>query len=232
MRAFLLLASICIVVTLVGCGLKAVPVTAAYEAGDNIHNREVQIASIGDKMLYQYSRLRLPAIITESQIILPEQLALKIPPIPASTKCVKTFIQESGLSVCYPTPIIYNMGGLVPYPICLLTDSNDYLVGVTSCSLPDGKFNSEPYSGIKLKKTDEFAKPSVTKEIIYNGKTPTNIKLLYREYVDDYARPAFYQDLVYDLAESQTIGFKGIKIKVIEATNSGITFSVISGESL
>ena len=217
---------------LTGCGLKAVPVTASYEAGDNIHNREVQTASIGDKMLYQYSRLRIPALLTESQITLPDQLALKIPTIPTSTKCVKVFIQEGGLFVCSPTPVIYNMGGLVPYPICLLTDSNDYLVGVTSCGLPDGKFNSESYDGIKLKKTDEYAKPSTTKEIIYNGKTANNIKMLYREYVDDYARPAFFQDLVYDLGESKTIGFKGLKIEVTKATNSEITFRVLSGDTL
>lgn len=45
--------------------------------------------------------------------------------------------------------------------------------------------------------------------------------------MNDMARPAFYQDLSYDLIESKIIGFKGTQIEIIEATNSEIKYMVV-----
>lgn len=66
-------------------------------------------------------------------------------------------------------------------------------------------------------------------EFIYNGKSKDSIKIQYREFKNDLARPSFYQDLSYDLSESMIVGFREMKIEVIEATNSHITFKVLSG---
>jgi hypothetical protein len=65
-------------------------------------------------------------------------------------------------------------------------------------------------------------------EFIYNGRVGTALKFIYREYVDDYARPAFSQDLQYDLAESKVIGFRGLRIEVMSATNTNIEYKVLS----
>jgi len=46
------------------------------------------------------------------------------------------------------------------------------------------------------------------------------------------ARPAFFQDLKYDLSEGNDIKFKSLKIKVLEATNSKISFQVIDDGGL
>ncbi len=40
------------------------------------------------------------------------------------------------------------------------------------------------------------------------------------------ARPAFTQELVYDLTTSPTISFRDIRIDVLEATSSSIRFAV------
>jgi hypothetical protein len=63
-------------------------------------------------------------------------------------------------------------------------------------------------------------------ELIYNGKSKDTIRISYREYINDMARPAFYQDLTYDLLESQEIAFRDLRIEVLEATNSAIKFIV------
>ncbi len=63
-------------------------------------------------------------------------------------------------------------------------------------------------------------------ELIYNGKTKDTIRLSYREYIKDMARPAFFQDLTYDLSESREIAFRDMAIEVLEATNSTIKFFV------
>lgn len=63
-------------------------------------------------------------------------------------------------------------------------------------------------------------------ELIYVGKSKDTIRLSYREYIKDMARPAFYQDLTYDLLESREITFRDLRIEVLEATNSAIKFFV------
>ena len=80
-----------------------------------------------------------------------------------------------------------------------------------------------------LKKVDRvYLKGSMKQELIYNGKSQNTIKLSYREFKDDFVRPAFSQELTYDLSEGKIIGFRGMKIEVLEATNSGIKFIVQS----
>lgn len=78
-----------------------------------------------------------------------------------------------------------------------------------------------------LKKSDKILLESAFKqELIYNGKIGNTIKISYREFKNDFARPAFTQEIVYDLSESNVIGFKGMRIEVVEANNSLIKFIV------
>ena len=65
-------------------------------------------------------------------------------------------------------------------------------------------------------------------EFIFNGKVGSSLKFIYREYINDMARPAFNQDLQYDLNESNVIGFKGLRIEVIKATNTNIQYKILT----
>ncbi len=69
-------------------------------------------------------------------------------------------------------------------------------------------------------------------QIIYSGISGNTIKAVYREYSDNYARPAFTQELQYNLDESNIISYKSIKIKIIKATNSEIEFIVLEDGGL
>lgn len=66
-------------------------------------------------------------------------------------------------------------------------------------------------------------------DVIYQGRVENKIKISYREFYKDTARSAFTQDIEYELNKSgdTIIGFKGLRIKVIKATNMDITFSII-----
>lgn len=64
--------------------------------------------------------------------------------------------------------------------------------------------------------------------LIYSGKVGDKINVGYREFSNNMARPAFNNDVEYDLSESQTIGYKGARIEVITATNESITYRVLS----
>jgi hypothetical protein len=78
-----------------------------------------------------------------------------------------------------------------------------------------------------LSNTIKAGKGSFKIEIIYSGLDENNLKATYREYKDDIARPAFYQDLVYNLGKSDIIRYKQFKIKVLEATNEGLEYVVL-----
>jgi hypothetical protein len=65
-------------------------------------------------------------------------------------------------------------------------------------------------------------------EFIYGGRTASTIKFTYREFVNNLARPSFSQDVQYDLEESNIVGFKGLKIEVVNASNLEIKYKVLS----
>lgn len=69
-------------------------------------------------------------------------------------------------------------------------------------------------------------------QLIYSGISGNTLKASYREFSDDYARPAFSQELQYSLDESRTIAYKSIRIEVLKATNSLIDFKVLSDGGL
>lgn len=88
---------------------------------------------------------------------------------------------------------------------------------------PAKDFEAEPAKYINLNCENCFKK-----EIVFTGKTGNSIKFLYREYIENLARPAFTQELQYDLSESNVIGFKGMRIEVIKATNTNIEYKILS----
>lgn len=77
------------------------------------------------------------------------------------------------------------------------------------------------------KYVDPNCKKCLKKEFIYNGKANNTLKFVYREYIQDMARPAFTQELQYDLNESNIIGFKGLRIEVMKSTNTTIEYKVL-----
>jgi hypothetical protein len=69
---------------------------------------------------------------------------------------------------------------------------------------------------------------SFNQQFIYGGKVGSNLKFTYREFIDDLSRPSFTQDVQYDLNDGNTIGFKGLKVEVVEVDNLKITYKVIN----
>lgn len=65
------------------------------------------------------------------------------------------------------------------------------------------------------------------REILYSGGNKGSLQLQYREYMNDYARPAFSQELSYDLAAGKDIGFKGARIRVLNISNVGLRYMVL-----
>lgn len=77
------------------------------------------------------------------------------------------------------------------------------------------------------KKLALYGHDSFQQTLIYSGRVGSKINIGYREFSDNMARPAFNNDVEYDLSESSTIGYKGAQIEVLEATNQFIRYKVI-----
>lgn len=68
---------------------------------------------------------------------------------------------------------------------------------------------------------------SFQQTLIYSGKVDNRIRLAYREFSNNLARPAFNNNVEYDLNESKIIGYKGARLEIMEATNQSIKFKLL-----
>lgn len=84
-----------------------------------------------------------------------------------------------------------------------------------------------PVAGLKSTTYESWNKDSFKRELVYAGVSQNTISVLYREFSDYSARPAFSQDLKYDLSQGDTIGYRGARFQVIKANNMGIRYKVI-----
>lgn len=64
-------------------------------------------------------------------------------------------------------------------------------------------------------------------QVLYQGRSGSTIRLSYREFAGDLARPAFTQDLTFDIEGDPIVGAKGARLEVLEATNTSITYRLI-----
>jgi hypothetical protein len=94
-------------------------------------------------------------------------------------------------------------------------------IGFSEYSVPAGK------GAVVVNPACTFTGPdSFQRELVYSGIAKGIVTILYREFNGDMARPAFLQELHFDLGEGNEIGYKGARFKVIKANNVGITYQV------
>ena len=86
--------------------------------------------------------------------------------------------------------------------------------------------NSESF--FERRKVPLLSANSFQQTLIYSGKLGNKINIGYREFSNSLARPAFNNNVEYDLSESKVIGYKGAKLEIIEATNELIKYKVIN----
>ena len=81
------------------------------------------------------------------------------------------------------------------------------------------------------KKTDEVvvSNNNYRRVLLYSGKVGNKLKMSYREFSSDFARPAFNTEVEYDLNENNVIGYAGARIEVIKASNTEIKYKVLNG---
>ncbi|WP_445955594.1 hypothetical protein [Yeosuana sp.] len=98
---------------------------------------------------------------------------------------------------------------------------NSYSGGIYTKDIPEFEYETTQF-------TPDDCDKCFKQEFIYNGRVNNDLKFVYREYVDNLARSSFTQELQYDINDSNIIGFKGLRIEVLNTTNTSITYKVLS----
>jgi len=116
------------------------------------------------------------------------------------------------------------------YTSCLVDSNNDSRfdkAGAIINSLYSNISNPIIYTLIRTKPT--FKEDSFKYSAYYQGKKGNLIKISFREYLDNIARPAFTQDIDYELDNNgkAIVGFKGLRMEIIKATNLDIKYKVL-----
>lgn len=65
-------------------------------------------------------------------------------------------------------------------------------------------------------------------ELIYNGRVDDNLKFIYRELSGNLVRPAFTQEVQYDFDASSIVGFQKLRLEILKADNTNITYRVLT----
>lgn len=85
----------------------------------------------------------------------------------------------------------------------------------------------QSFDHIELTESLVGRSPNSVRELVYNGRVGDNVKFIYREFSDDLVRPAFVQEVQYDLSESEIVGFKSLRMKILSASNTSITYELL-----
>lgn len=174
-----------------------------------------QTKNVGEDMITLVSAISYPAFIATEDFNIPPWGNWKIL---LSSQWICYERTENGDYFCSG-----QLEGSKVGECCLFIKPSGEIYGFRACN---GGIMNQWKPRAMAKPTKSYKKGASKQEIIYNGKSKDTIKLTYREYENDFARPAFFQELSYDFSESKIIGFRGMKIEVVEATNSAITFVI------
>lgn len=110
-----------------------------------------------------------------------------------------------------------------PYKTMLVEKSRPTICGVTVFNVKVCRDNVD----FERVRRPTLMADGFQQTLIYSGRIGSKINIAYREFSNDIARPAFNNDVEYDLSESMIIGYKGAEIEIVEATNRVIKYRVI-----
>jgi len=181
-------------------------------------NMEVT-ANVGEYLLEKVSRVEATALVVHTPIDADFKVAAGEYPqigydgekkvfraIGVKTALSKTQIVDDGLQGL----VVYNDK---PNELCVVTS-----LGITPSCFP-GHHTIETRVSIR---PDNFQKT-----LMYSGRVGNRLRISYREFLNDLARPAFQNEAEYDLDESNIISYQGARLEIIRADNNGIVYKVL-----
>jgi hypothetical protein len=235
MRMMKIIFSLLMCVALVSCanpfirpeGIKSIiPQT---EHSDTLIIGIEQKKTVGESMITKTLLIYYPGFVADNDYAPPSVGGMRIPAVTRNSMWMCSDQYKDGAYLCKPTSawgtFITPLGGpMSPEIFRLVIDPNGVPLGLGGAAGWINKFSEQQRKEFTISKVVQEG--SLKQELIYNGKSKDTLKIAYREFKNDFTRPAFYQDLSYDMSESKEIGFRGMVIDILEATNSYVRFIV------
>ena len=211
-----------ILVLLVGC----VSVPNNYTPNQNQFSEPplgiIAVAQVGDTLLSQGIR------IDQEYLVIPQEL--KISGYTISKGIYAKHGQSKDGDFFRPDLLSSERGGVSNNVFTDLFQSiniplsSDRICVITISNTKFCKKNSN----WTTEKRPSFSAQSYQQHLLYSGRIGDKIRIGYRELSGDLARAAFNNEVDYDLGQSTTIGYKGARLEVLEATNEHIKYRVLS----
>lgn len=112
---------------------------------------------------------------------------------------------------------------------CGLSNSEYFTYNFEKGKVMVANVGDEMLNMTKLRKNDISGAilSTFSSSLTYSGRQGTSLRVYYREESDNIARPAFTQELTYDIAQDSVLTFRKTKLRVTEASNNLIKFIVL-----
>jgi hypothetical protein len=114
--------------------------------------------------------------------------------------------------------------------LCLADKDGDHRFDVVSVAYDDREFALKGPASFQIKDETsfDFGSDSFKREVLYQGTSQGVLRLSVREFSGGLARPAFTQDVTYDLSKEgpTEIAFRELRVKVLKATATDINYVV------
>ena len=212
--------------SLAACGPKIQLVRGTHEVQQTGHRPELGIeasAPVGGVVFSQFDYLKIVGFKTVGSLTMPLRFPLKAV-VPAGTRLTQVVIDGVG-GYCTESITVYTADGAAIGPSCFVDTDGDSRFDIEAAhdrELPV-PMAFERFEDVGAAKGFKY-------ELLYNGCSDDVLHLSYREYVDNMARPAYFQDVTYAYRnEGPTqIAFRGVRIEVLSADNTAIRYRVVS----
>lgn len=222
-------------VTLTGCATVDSP-ALSYRSLSIPEVGHVQTQNLGEPLIYQLSSIVEPAIYPSGAIEFSDKASF----VSSANKSYQIKpsifrIYDTGrksVKYLYSGSVLEN-GQRTELKACLHKRNENYKIELSDrpCGPSIVEAKSKDLSNVSFRDTTYtiIDERYFRQELIYNGRNNTSVRFIYREYFDNTARPAFTQSVEYDLSLSDEIGFMEARFRVIEASNTEITYEVLKG---
>ncbi|WP_294394332.1 hypothetical protein [uncultured Sphingomonas sp.] len=181
-----------------------------------------RIAAVGTNVLEKFHYAVVPAFQVSEAV--QATVLLANVDIPAGAKLLSTNSRKV-LKACYfPDPARAwhtMMNG------CLIDDNRDgYFDRVAGTNIQGGKKLDHPVSYKESEISVPQADGNYKQYVIYLGTMNATLRLSYREFINDMARPAFTEDYTFPLTDKypQAVAFKDVKLVVTNIDGEGLHY--------
>jgi hypothetical protein len=204
-------------------------------------------AYAGEKVMYQEITDNKPEVGVSATVYLGDRMLEQrrgqyqecIVPKFDSNKSVNlgmaNVIIKNGVPICkstansknYTSPYV-NWTPDFRYDFALKQGKNDELnLCVTQMGVKAGCTKGKLKSDYDSNPYFVYSSNSFQQTIEYAGRNGDNLKFIYSEFSDGFARQAFTREFQVDLSQGSVAAYKGAVIEIESATNSSITYKVV-----